>query len=96
MADSYEKLQGLIESLAAEGVDSEALGDFEALVVERIGRMRSARDRAIRDRETARLLPYGARPLAEKQHCHRATIYRRAERGRTLSHSLQPAATKPA
>ena len=93
MADSYEKLQGLIESLAAEGIDSEALGDFEALVIERIGRMRGARDRAIRDMEAARLLPYGARSLAERQGCDRVTVYRRAKRGRALLRSAEPLAT---
>lgn len=85
MADSYEKLQGLIETLAAEGIDSEALGDFEALVIERIGRMRSARDRAIRDREAARLLPQGAEVVAIRQGCHRATAYRRAKRAQFVA-----------
>lgn len=82
MADSYEKLQGLIESLAAEGIDSEALGDFEALVVERIGRMRSARDRAIRDREAARLLPLGREVAAERLHVAPSTVYKMLHRHR--------------
>ena len=37
---------------------------------------------ADRDAEAARLLHLGAHALADRQGCHRSTIYRRAERGR--------------
>ena len=37
---------------------------------------------ARRDAEAAALLHTGAAALAERQGCHRATVYRRAERGR--------------
>jgi hypothetical protein len=71
-----------LEALAAEGLERDALGDMEADLIGRVGRLRIKRDRALRDVEVARLLPHGAVPLAERQHCHRSTIYRRAERGR--------------
>jgi hypothetical protein len=92
MATSDELLIKLIETLAAEGC---VTADFEADVVGMVGKLRIARDRAIRDMEAARLLPHGAQPLSERQHCHRSTVYRRAERGRRLSRYMQPAATLP-
>lgn len=90
MATSDELLIKFIESLAAEGC---VTADFEADVIGMVGKLRIARDRAIRDMEAARLLPYGARVLAERQQCDRVTIYRRAKRGRALLRSMQPIAT---
>lgn len=82
MAASDEILQRLIESLAAEGCET---GDFEAEVIGMVGRMRKARERAIRDREAAELLPLGWRIVAGRQGGCKATVYNRAERGRMQS-----------
>lgn len=82
MAPSDQLLREYMEALAAEGIPSHAIGDIEADLIGRVGRLRILRDRAIRDVEAARLLPHGAVPLAERQHCHRSTVYRRAKRGR--------------
>jgi DNA invertase Pin-like site-specific DNA recombinase len=82
MATSDELLRDYMEALAAEGLDRHKLGDIEAELIGKVGRMRLVRDRHIRDMETARLLPHGAPTIAERQHCHRSTVYRRAERGR--------------
>jgi hypothetical protein len=81
MATSDELLRQLIDALVAEGC-SAGLEDFEVESITRIGRMRIARDRAIRDREAAMLLPLGAMVVAERQGCCRATAYNRAARAR--------------
>lgn len=78
-ASDYLRLY--MESLAAEGLDPDALGDLEADIIGRVGRMRITRDRAHQCAEAARLLHEGVDALAERQHCHRSTAYRRAERG---------------
>lgn len=87
MATSDDYLKLYMESLAAEGLDRHALGDVEAEVIGRVGRLRIKRDRAIREREAASLLPYGAEVVMQRQECCRATVYNRARRGR-LSKSL--------
>lgn len=91
MATSDDKLREWMESLAAEGIDRDALGDVEADLIGRIGRLRKRRDHGATVVEAARLLPYGADALAERQHCHRSTVYRRAERGRKI---VAPPATQ--
>lgn len=46
-----------------------------------VGRFRARRDREIQAREAAQLLPtHGADAVAERQGCHRVTVYRRARR----------------
>ena len=77
-----QKLVEFIESLAAEGVDRDALGDFEADVIGRISRLRKERDRVIRDMEAAALLHEGWRGLADRYGVCKATVYKMAERGR--------------
>lgn len=67
--------------------------EFELSLGELVGRYRRAYDQRQRDAEAARLLPLGAGVVAERQHCHRATAYRRAERAR-LSRRLQADATR--
>jgi hypothetical protein len=80
MARSDDLLIQLIETLAAEGC---ATGDFEAEVVGMVGRLRSARDRAIRDMEAASLLHLGAQTLCERfGGVSRRTVYYMAQRGR--------------
>lgn len=82
MATSDQLLRDYMEALAAEGIPAHAIGDMEADLIGKVGRLRILRDRHVRDMEAAKLLPHGAVPLAERQHCHRSTVYRRAERGR--------------
>lgn len=96
MATSDDLLRDYMEALAAEGLDRHKLGDIEAELVGRVGRLRCIRDRLIRDMEAAKLLPGGAIPLAERQHCHRSTAYRRAERGRHVVAPLLTARDKSA
>lgn len=84
MATSDDYLRLYMESLAAEGLDT---GDLEADLIGMIGRLRSKRDKAIREMEAAKLLPYGADAVMKRQECCRATVYNRARRGR-LSKSV--------
>lgn len=87
MATSDAKLREYIEALAAEGHGGRALEDLEADNITRVGKLRIARDRAIRDMEAARLLPLGAEIVAIRQNCHRSTAYRRAERAQIVAAS---------
>ena len=82
MATSDHHFRLWIEALAAEGIE---VGDLEADLIGRIGRLRILRDRHIRDMEAARLLPSGAATVMERQGGCRATAYNRAKRGRMLS-----------
>lgn len=84
-----QKLVEFMESLAAEGVDRDALGDFEAEVIGRINRLREKRDRAIRDMEAAALLHEGWRGIADRYGVCKATVYKMAKRGRGLRGSVQ-------
>ena len=62
--------------------------EFELSLGELIGRYRQAHDRRMRDAEAAKLLPtHGADAVAERQHCHRVTAYRRARRAIVASRS---------
>ena len=79
MATSDELLIKLIESLAAEGC---VTADFEADVVGMVGKLRIARDRAIRDMEAASLLHLGPELLVERYGVTRRAVYYMAERGR--------------
>jgi hypothetical protein len=72
-------LRQLVEALAEEGCQ---VADYEADAIERMHRLRRVRDRAIRDREAAQLLPLGAAVVMERQGCCRATAYNRSARGR--------------
>jgi hypothetical protein len=84
MATSDDYFRLWVESLAAEGIDA---GDLEAELIGRIGRLRSRRDRMLRDMEVARLLPFGAEAVRARFGGCRATAYNRAQRGRKLSKS---------
>lgn len=85
MATSEQLLRDYMEALAAEGLDRHALGDFEADLLTRVGRMRKRRDACIRDIEAARLLHEGPDVLMVRFGGCRSTQYARAKRGRTLS-----------
>jgi hypothetical protein len=62
--------------------------EFELTLGELIGRYRRAYDQRQRDAEAAKLLPtHGADAVAERQHCHRVTAYRRARRAIVASRS---------
>lgn len=82
MARSDELLILLVEALAAEGCDT---ADDEPRLIEIVNKLRRARDRAVRDKEAAELLPLGWRIVSERQGGCKATAYNRAERGRTQS-----------
>jgi hypothetical protein len=45
-----------------------------------VGKIRARKERAVRDRQAAELLPLGAEVVAIRQGCHRSTVYRRALR----------------
>lgn len=84
MATSDEHFRAWIESLAAEGLET---GDLEADLIGRIGRLRIRRDRAVRDMEVARLLPFGPSVVMQRFGGCRATAYNRSKRGLRLSKS---------
>ena len=83
-----QKLVEFIESLAAEGVDRDALGDLHAEVIGRINRLRRDRDRAIRDMEAAKLLPsHGPDAVAARLGVCRRSVYYMAGRAKRGSAS---------
>src|SRR5690348_14265199 len=91
MASSDELLQQLIEALAKEGC-APWIDDFEDEVIGMVGRLRKARDRAIRDVESARLLPkVGGVNAAIRQCCHRSTVYRRVSRAAKVARQTHSA-----
>lgn len=86
---SHELMDELCKAMRAEY----GAGDgFEIEVGELIGKYRRKHDRAMVDAETARLLPLGVDVAAERKHCHRSTVYRRASRAKTVARLL-PLAT---
>ena len=93
MKASDEAMMHLCESLAQE---IGAGADFELDMGELIGKYRRRFSRAMAEQEAAKLLPLGAEIAAERQHCHRATVYRRAMRAiraRKIVAPLIPRAT---
>lgn len=72
-------------------VDGDA--EFELDLGAVVGRWRAKQERAIRDQEAARLLPLGAEVVAMRQHCHRATAYRRAQRAIVALRKLNATST---
>ena len=91
MAASDDYLKLYMESLAAEGLDTERLGDMEAEVIERVCRMRKCRDRLIRDMEAADLLKLGRVTACERLGVKPSTVYKMAHRWRNLSTLKRPA-----
>ena len=86
---SNELMDALIGAMRAEY----GAGDcFEVELGELIGKYRRKHDRAMIDAETARLLPLGVEVAAERKHCHRSTVYRRASRAKSVARLL-PSAT---
>lgn len=54
-----------------------------------VGKWNAKREQAIRDREAAQLLPaYGAENVAERQKCHRSTVYRRVSRAAKVARQM--------
>lgn len=84
---SEHKLREWMESLAGEGLDPGELCDLEGELIEKVGRLRRNRDRAIRDVEAARLLPLGPDVAAERLGVCRRSVYYMAERARKESAS---------
>jgi hypothetical protein len=81
MATSDELLIKLIEALGAEGCGGEGLNELEVRNIEHINKLRRVRDRAIRDREAAALLPQGWRVVAERfGGVCKATVYNMNQR----------------
>lgn len=92
MTTSDRKLIEWMEALASEGLDRDALGDLEAELIGKVGRLRSARDKAIRDMEAAKLLPsYGPDAAAARLGVCRRSVYYMADRAR--KESAKPAET---
>jgi hypothetical protein len=90
------KTNELMTELCRAMRDEYGAGDgFEVELGELIGKYRRKHDRAMIDAETARLLPLGAEIAAERKHCHRSTVYRRASRAKSVARLL-PLATTPA
>lgn len=86
METSDLKLREWMDSLASEGLGRDELGDLEADVIGRVGRMRKDRDRAIRDMEAAKLLPsYGPDAAAARLGVCRRSVYYMADRARKES-----------
>lgn len=85
MATSDDYLKLYMESLAAEGLDRHALGDVEADLIGRVGRLRIKRDRAIRDMEAADLLKNGRLAACEVLGVAPSTVYKMAHRWRRFS-----------
>jgi hypothetical protein len=95
---SDEAMRHLCESLAPE---IGAGKDFELELGELVGKYRRRHkrdvDRQMQEADCARLLHEGPANLAERQGCHRVTVYRRAARAK--KRSCTPAmfnATSPA
>ena len=82
MATSDDLMAKLCDALRAE-IGSTM--DFDLDLGELVGRYRKRHERHMRDVEAARLLPLGAEVVAERQHCHRVTVYRRARRARIVA-----------
>ena len=81
-----------LDALAAEyGADAARDFKVELDVLER--RYTRECEGRNRDQEAARLLPLGAGVVAERQGCHRATAYRRADRAKIVALLLHNATT---
>lgn len=90
---SESRLHDWMDALAAEGIDPNALGDLEAELIGRIGRMRKQRDRDIQAQEAAALLPLGASVVVARQGCHRSTVYRRVSHANKVARQIHNATT---
>ena len=89
MATTDEAIREFCEVMAARfGRDVE----FEVSIGELVGRLRVAHQRRMVDAEAAKLLPScGADVVAERQGCHRVTVYRRARRANAVARKLHNA-----
>ena len=84
------KMSALCEAMREYGAGIE----FELALGELVGRYRRAHDMRMRDAEAAKLIPtHGADAVAERQHCHRVTAYRRARRAIVASRILHATTT---
>ncbi len=84
MRASDEAIRTACESLAP-GIGAAALADMAVEVRILANRYLRESEQREQDAEAARLLHLGAEVAAERQHCHRATIYRRAERAKIVA-----------
>jgi len=82
------------DELAALVAALDADERLEVELGEAVGRFRARRALAILEQEAAQLLPLGACIAAERQRCHRATVYRRVSRFQKVARQPHDA-TKP-
>lgn len=75
---AYEQISELMLTLAAEGIDRGKLDLHEAALVVLLSKARTLR------RTEAVCVQIGAQLAAEREHCHRATVYRRVKKSREL------------
>lgn len=78
MADGYAAITGMVQALAREGCDAVKLAEHEAALVVLLSRAKTLQ------RCERELYELGAIVAAEREHCHRSTVYRRAKKSRKL------------
>ena len=76
--DKFAQIAQLMLDLAAEGIQQEKLDIHEAALVVLLSKARTLR------RTEAACVQGGAQSAAEREHCHRATVYRRVKKSREL------------
>lgn len=76
--DKFAQIAQLMIDLAAEGIPQEKLDVHEAALVVLLSKARTLR------RTEAVCVQIGAQLAAEREHCHRATVYRRVKKSREL------------
>jgi len=82
MSKSNQAMEALVEAMR---VEFGAPRDFDVELGVLIGRYRARHQRTVQEMQAAELLPYGAEVVAIRQHCHRATAYRRAKRAKVVA-----------
>lgn len=84
MATGYAAISETMADLAREGCDPVKLAEIEARLVVLLSRAKTLQ------RAERALYELGALAAAEREHCHRSTVYRRAEKSRKLAHVATP------
>lgn len=85
MADWIATVDEIDHHLQSIGVPDDSRMRAVCSIATALAQAYKARERAERELEAARLLPYGAAKVAERQECHRATAYRRAKRAKVVA-----------
>lgn len=76
--NTFEQISALMLQLAAEGVPARDLDLHEAALVVLLSKARTLR------RTESMCVQIGAALAAEREHCHRSTVYRRVKKSREL------------